>query len=431
MVLVPIRSATIAAHLDEAGHRDGAAAVWRLAGDSVLTRGQPQHVSGDFALDREEFARAIACYKRAGTLANARTDPETAARAAIGLAHCLRAVPDLNASRISALRARAIARRSGLGAVEVGARLAVAMTDYDRGNLSAALATLDETVGPLDPKTPDPMGIRIRVLRSELLYGLARYEEGIEAARAAQDMALATGDDSVWMTARAAELNCLIDLGCYEEAVRGDRDVLRMARRLGDPRVDVLCLTNIALCRIEQGVTEDVDAVLQEAQALVDRWFIPRLESYVAYFAGLNAMQIGDWDRAEAELLRSEAIRLQRGQVGLAMEPQSALLHVAVLRGDREQTAARRAALLALVERRGLEGMEHRGRFALALIDASLMLGDEVMAGRVLEEAVADLERIAASIADPALRAPFLNNVPAHRRLQELTVPSTVKGMVG
>lgn len=420
-------SATIASHLEAGGSSARAAAAWRLAADVVLARGRRQHISGDFALDPEEFDRAIAWYERAETLADAIADPGTAACAAVGLAHCLRARPDLEESRRSALRARAIARRSGLRDVEIDALMAIAMTDYDPGNLSAALATLDEASHLIDPGDPSVVSAHVHVLRSESLYGLARYEESIEAARLAQDLALAIGDDAVWAAASVAEMNCLIDLGGYEAAARGYMEVERVAARLGDARAQVLALVDLGLCRVEQGMAADADRALAAAQGLIDRLFIPRLESFVAYFAGLNAMQVGDLDRAERELRRAEAIRLRRGQVGLAIEPQSALLQVAVLRGDREPVTERRATLLDLIDARGLEGMEHRGRFALALIDASRMLGDAATADRVLAEAVADVERIAATIADPVLRRSFLEAVPAHRRLRELAIPAVAR----
>ena len=90
-------------------------------------------------------------------------------------------------------------------------------------------------------------------------------------------------------------------------------------------------------------------------------------------------------------------------------------------------TGAARDARRILEELDGIE--EGEGLVRLAEIEALLLAGDD-RAASVARAAVERLDHLADRIADPDLRASFLDNVPEHRRLRAIAERQSASGSV-
>jgi predicted ATPase len=400
-------SAAIAWHLEQAGDNQQAAAALIEA--------------GEFAMGRNEFDTARSYFQHVQVLNIAQDNPYLHGQSLARLADCERADGNLAEGKRIGEEALAFAIRTNTRRAWANSLASLAMIEFDLGQVRLAVDRLRQALA-IREELGEPIEIfRLHALLSHTLYGQEEYEAAIASAQEAYELGLQLGDARLAGEALIARTNCFVDLGMFTYAKGEYLRCLELCQQANHTRGTVLCWLDIGLCDLELGEWDSAAAALDQAIGIEQQTRMPVISSFIDYYAGLIAEGRGDLETAQAGYRASRDKRLSRGQRGAVLDPLSGLLRVAVQAGDRDRARARLADLLERIERQGVEGVEHTARLYLALVQAYRLFDDDDEANRWLQEGIDFLHRRAAKLTDPALRASYLENVPAHRALLGMT----------
>ena len=416
-------AATAAAYLSLFGdgpHEAAASTAWHFEQAGECAEASRAYKSaGDYAMNTDDFAVAIAHYEHSRGLIAAHEDPETSGQVLVGLANCARAKSDPDKAWRYAMEAYELAVRFDLQSVRAHSQTALGMMEYDTGRMSAAVERFTVAIDSLEA-IEDWMEVgRASTLLSHALYGQGAYDAALAAARRAHLVAERHGSDWISVGTLIAETNCLVDLGMFEEAIASYQRCLELCGRIGHTRGQVLCWANTGLCRVEQGAWSQARDAMEQVFQIAPRASMYRTLGSAEYYSGLADEGVGDWTAAAARFERALRLRMQNGQDALEIDALAGLLRVAIATGDGAKVGELFGEIRERIDARGTEGVEHAGRLYLALIRASETLDNGRTRG-YMEDAMAFLDERAGKIADETMRWSFLHNVPAHRELREL-----------
>src|SRR5665811_378016 len=393
----------IAFHYEQAGDQSRAAVAYLHA--------------GDHAMNLRDFDRAIRHYERIGHLRVRRSDPATFIYSLIGLGNCARSLGQQSRGRNVLKKALGLARRHDDPIIEGHALEALAMLDFDAGEMQAGMDRLTAVIDLWRSSDHDEAG-RAMANLSYLLYGLGRYEEAIAVAEQGIVTATRIGDDRMWIDAAIGLANCWLDLGLYEEAISQYEHCARRCDGVVDTHREHICWLNISLAEIEMARWDRALAIIE--QKLISA---PGLGSHLTgaaeYSLGLIAEGRRDPQSAREHYQASRAIQEATEQQGLLVDSLAGLLRTAMSRADLEQAQALRDDIRTRIDQRGLDGIEHIGKLFAPLIESSIALGDLASARAFAAQATAFLGGRADRISDPVHRESYLM-VTARRRVFEL-----------
>jgi tetratricopeptide (TPR) repeat protein len=239
----------------------------------------------------------------------------------------------------------------------------------------------------------------------DLAGDLHGYQQVLEAFTACGDVRNACN-------ARVSVGFAHIELGDWAAAEQELTRALVDAERMWLETVATRARQNLALVHAHAGrfatAIELLERVIDESTAQGNARFVGWTRIYLSNVA--HAM--GDYVRAELEALRAEG--------GLAETPPARAGALAALARARQRLGGdaitpARAAMAILEEFHGIE--EFESLVWLALIEVLTGRGDPE-AQAVVERARARLDARAAQLADPAVRARFLDAVPENRRIR-------------
>ena len=217
-----------------------------------------------------------------------------------------------------------------------------------------------------------------------------------------------------------------VELGAYGRAEEALRDVVAVSDRMGLLNIAFTARQNLGLALHRLGKLEDAAAAQAAAAAHFSSVGNRRMEGASLSYLAAVTLAAGDPDAAEAHARR--ALRIACDSPPLPLNEAEALSFLARIRlvqqrWDEAQTAAARAD--ALVEASGgIDGGEALIRLVHA--EALAAAGAAAAARAVVARAAQRVRDRAAKIADPELRASFLENVEENRRTLRLADSHTV-----
>jgi predicted ATPase/DNA-binding SARP family transcriptional activator len=191
---------------------------------------------------------------------------------------------------------------------------------------------------------------------------------------------------------------------------------LRICRDLGDRHGESWTQGYLSLLAHQEGrhrtALRHAERALALARAIDHSSLIATALTHMGHaHAGLE-----DWDTAEAAYTEALALRREAGEAALALETQAGRLRVALGRGQIDAALALAEEILAALDAPGVDRTDEYLRIYLACYRALAAVEDARAVG-VLATAQALLMESAEAIADPVLRASFLENVAVHREI--------------
>ncbi|MFO0551347.1 MAG: protein kinase [Polyangiaceae bacterium] len=217
----------------------------------------------------------------------------------------------------------------------------------------------------------------------------------------------------------------LMSLGAYARAVAVLRDALLEAEALSLDGLIRLIEHNLAFALVRDGQA-DAGIALQRScleRAMRDHDLIG--EAFCRRYLGIALLERGELDAAQAEFELSMTLE---ETTSTRWDNLAKLALIALARGDLP-----RAAALADEAVRGANAHANAEEGALAIPLAAIEVG-LARGADVTHELAALAERLnaaAARISDPTLRTTYLDNIPEHRRVRELSdelaMPVTIR----
>ena len=221
-------------------------------------------------------------------------------------------------------------------------RLAVALTFYWKlqGRFAAAEAGYAHALDAAPPDAP----LRARALwgRAYLMVYAGGYEEALEYAQAALELAEAAGDRST--TARALDVVGTVTMFADPRGTRsGQERSVALARESGDDwcladATQILAFTYVVECRRDEAL-----AVAEEVLTLIERMGYREFLAWHWYLAAVGNLESANWPECESNCERAIAAASEVGEPVSEGYAQMYLAYADLLRGRREQALQRLA----------------------------------------------------------------------------------------
>jgi tetratricopeptide (TPR) repeat protein len=199
---------------------------------------------------------------------------------------------------------------------------------------------------------------------------------------------------------------------------------LVICREVGDREGEAVNLDTLGLIEQMEGRHEEAIARCTEALVIAREIGYRRGEGYVLTHIGYSHLERGELAAARSAFNEAVAVRFALGDsTPTVVDNLAALARVALAEGNPRQASAFATEALERMGASGADGVEYPIRAyrdcyrALCGIDGP---DEAARARRALEDGRALLDRRAANIQDPSLRAAFLGKVPFNRELLAL-----------
>ena len=168
-------------------------------------------------------------------------------------------------------------------------------------------------------------------LTGENERAVSYYDRAVGAAK--------EGDDSNLLAASLMNKGLvLVEEGRYEEALLQYDEALRHCRDQGDRRGEARILNNKGTCLLLSGETEEAVRLLETTLALTGEIGTPgKTEAYVRRDLGLCLGNLGEWERAEAELDRAGEMARQMNLPAIPGDVARGKAIIAIGRGENRE----------------------------------------------------------------------------------------------
>ena len=211
-------------------------------------------------------------------------------------------------------------------------------------------------------------------------------------------------------------------LGDYSSAYDHFSEIAGRAVENGDRSSESSALVNLAWVASATGAWEVARSHAERGLAMKRRQEHREGEAEGLLWLGHALVGLGRLDEAEAAYEASITIRCELDQTALALAGEAGLTRVALNRGHFEDAISHAEVILDYLDRdESLEGTWEPLRIHLTVFAALHASGDE-RAGRVLRRAQQLLHDNAEKITDPGDQRSYLEAIPWHKEIQELTV---------
>lgn len=209
-------------------------------------------------------------------------------------------------------------------------------------------------------------------------------------------------------------------LGAWEEAEARLQEALEVRRAIGNRAGEVEALAFLALVAHAQEddtrAQTQAEQALDIAQALGDR----PAQGRAWMSLGHACRGLGQLDRATSAYAAALDLRRTLGEHGRAVEGMAGLAAVALAQDDLDGAREHITPILAYLQQAPALGSAEDPFWVYLTVHQVLRAQADPAAAEVLETAYRMLTARAAEIDDAALRASFLERVPAHRELMAL-----------
>lgn len=212
-----------------------------------------------------------------------------------------------------------------------------------------------------------------------------------------------------------------MEIGQYDAARDLLRESLAICREVGDREGEAVNLDTLGLIDQMTGRHDTAVELCAEALAIAREIGDRRGEGYILTHLGASWLEQGEWQAARDALNAAVALRTELEKNTPTLVDNLAMLaRVALGEGNSSQAWAFASDALSRMRESGAEGVEYPARAYLDCYRAlsGLQTAEAVaLAAQALQEARSLLHERAGRIADPALRASYLKNVPFNREL--------------
>jgi len=266
----------------------------------------------------------------------------------------------------------------------------------------------------------------IQVL-GDLGVGL-RYQGDLTGSQTYQQEALAASRQlnmshyAAWLLGELGYTATL--LGDYATAEQQLTEALTIAQQIKGVFLQAWIKLRLGTIWHEQGELKNALSLITEAFQIADQLLNPRVQAMVLYHWGHVLLSQTDWVGAGQKFQKAYDFRQESGQTEQAMPPLAGLAYVALQRGMPAIAAAHAEQLWqtwqelpALAERADLKVY-----WMLGLVWDGL--GDS-RANHLWQKAHALLHQRSEMIPDEGVRKMFLEQVPAHRAILKMPLPTT------
>jgi class 3 adenylate cyclase/tetratricopeptide (TPR) repeat protein len=250
---------------------------------------------------------------------------------------------------------------------------------------------------------------------------VGRLSEGRTRTGRALELARAAGDVDAAMTYLNNHAVVLTMLGNYDEAGERFSEILDRATESGDRMAESSARVNLAWVAAARGDWETARAQAERAIAMKRRQEHREAEAEALLWLGHALVGLDALDEANSAYSASAELRRQIGQTTLGLGAEAGLTRVALARSDAADAMSHAEAILDHLDRgENLDGTWEPLRIHLTVFDALTAAGDG-RAERVLQRAGRLLQEGADMIGDGDDRTCYLEAIPWHRRIRELT----------
>jgi len=256
---------------------------------------------------------------------------------------------------------------------------------------------------------------QLRALIAIHNHDLERAAQEHELARVAFEL---SGDTRAAALASSNLGFTLLELGAHERAEEVLRATLSTARRLGLATIEPLALQNLGLVLARRGLFPEAAALQLDAAERFEARKDPRLAGSSRLHLALAHLAQGDAAAARGE---SEGVLMSSFEP-LHVGAWAVLSMVNLRNGDLEAALGHARKAMNILERLGsIEEFELTARLALA--EALYAMGEADQAMHALDGARGRIAGQVAKLSDPAMKKSFLERIPEHARVVELTGP--------
>ena len=207
-----------------------------------------------------------------------------------------------------------------------------------------------------------------------------------------------------------------LQLGDYQKARRDLEDGLRLTRAVGNRAMECIPLLNLTQLVLRQG---DAALALEHAQTALRIGIEvqnPEHEARAQCHIGHAELALGHIEAASTAFERSRAVALA-ADTEAQHDAAAGIARLALAQGDTATAMTAVEGLLAHLASGGTLVGTDGPRLILLTCHQVLARALDPRAAQLLAEAHAALLVIADAIADDALRASFLDNIPEHREI--------------
>ena len=206
-------------------------------------------------------------------------------------------------------------------------------------------------------------------------------------------------------------------LGNYPAGQQFYEAALALARQLGSRYSEAAVLSNLGLLLHQGGDQPAALECCRQAQALAQPAGYAWLCAEALTHQGHALAALGEMEAAASAYQQAHALYIQTEQTDRAIEALAGLARLHLVQGQVPQAMETVEQILPDLHPGLIDNAEEGFRIYLSCIQVLQAAGD-ARAAEWYQTARGLLEARAARISDPALRASYLNNVPAHRTLR-------------
>jgi tetratricopeptide (TPR) repeat protein len=221
-----------------------------------------------------------------------------------------------------------------------------------RGTSQQGLTRLQPLLGRLPTTTVSRGAAAFYAALAYLYKGVGQYSEQLAAAEQAATLARVIGDNYILTTAQERRASALLALGRLEETCRVlTGEVIPASEAIGNLWTLITAHDNLAGAYEFLGNYQQARASWQQAIALNERLGDPAEMAYLLYGRGLNAFELGEWQRARSDFERAATVVGSTGQFWYATYPPYGLGVLCLAEGREKEAAYYLKEALTLAQR--------------------------------------------------------------------------------
>lgn len=215
--------------------------------------------------------------------------------------------------------------------------------------------------------------------------------------------------------------------GQMETAASHYQVSLDLSHQTGDQHGEALARSNFALLRLHQNQLDEANRLAQHALEITNTLGDRPIKADVLHKLGLIALAQNNFEQAANFLQQSLDIREETGEQNLAFESRAALLQLQLTQHtlNTAQLQTHLNTLKNALQFPPPGGLDEPLRPTLVILQTLVLLQQPEEARDLHAQALRWLQHQAETFNSPHARAAFLENLPLHRALQHLNIPST------
>jgi tetratricopeptide (TPR) repeat protein len=215
----------------------------------------------------------------------------------------------------------------------------IALAHSHKGDPPAGIERIRAVLTTLEAAGPSLSLGKVYLALVSCLFSCGRFEESLEPAERAVEIAGAVGDDRLVADAAARRGTSLAGVGRWEEGAAELRRAAPLAERLGDADLLARLMNNLSVAATIAGDYLAARDYCQRSVELAEKMGDPATIAYQLAALGNVQMLLGDWTGARASLERALQLSRHTGRTFASAHPPITLGCLNVLEGRWDEAA--------------------------------------------------------------------------------------------